>query len=519
MQARTFKLKQIEIEASEADLSFSRRTLLRGAAAATVLSAMPWSLRQSFAQESFDLIVIGAGTAGIPAAIFAADRGARVVVIEKAPAVGGTLYLSGGMIAGANTVFQKAKGIEDSPDAHYEDVMRINNNTSDPVLTRLWADNGGASINWLAENGFTVADDQPVTGTMYDRYSIPRYQWGPANGVSILNVIKPLLDRHVQVGRITVLTEAGAVDLIKDGRNAVTGVVTEDSKGKRSDVRGTNVVIASGGCAANPTMFENLHGLPLYRQVAYPYSQGAGLSLGLGAGGYLRGAENYVGYYGSIAADDGIPSAPAANMSIDPKSRMPWEVFVNARGERFVREDHPSVNARDRIMDLQPGHRFWALFDQQILDEAPALIPDWSREKLLAAFNTHPMFARAVSLSELGVITGIDPSGIERSIRDYNLGIEKDAPDAFGRTHRPLPVSRPPFYAIRSQTWTLKSYAGLAVNKDLQVITREGEPVSNLYAAGEVLGAATSGRSHTSGASVTPALAFGRLLGKEIIRF
>ena len=422
-------------------------------------------------------------------------------------------------MAAAGTVFQKAKGIEDSPDAHYEDVMRISNNTSDPLLTRLWADNGGPTVNWLAENGFTIRDDHPITGTGYDPYLIRRYQSGPARGVSILTVMRPLLDRHVQEGRITVLTEAGAVDLINDGRGTVTGVVTEDSDGKRSDISGLNVVIASGGCAANATMFQNLHGLPLYRRVAYPFSQGAGLSLGLGAGGYLRGAENYVGYYGSIAADDQIPSAPYANMSIDPKSRAPWEVFVNARGERFVREDHPSVNARDRSMDLQPGHRFWAIFDQQILDQAPPLISDWRREKLLGAFNKHPMFTRAASLGELGVITGIDPAGLKKSIRDYNLAIEKKMLDPFNRSHRPLPVSGPPFYAIRSQAWTLKSYAGLAVNNDLQVISKEGEPVGNLYAAGEVLGAPTSGKSHMSGGSVTPALTFGRLLGQKIIRF
>lgn len=518
-------MTQGDKETSGKEISFPRRTLLKGAAATTVLSAMPWGVRQAFAQQAFDLVVIGGGTAGIPAAIFAADRGARVVIIEKAPAVGGTLFLSGGMVAGARTVFQKAKGIEDSPDAHYDDIMRISLHTADPELARLWADNGGPTINWLAENGFTIRDGQPVTGAGYDPYLIPRYLQGPAAGVSILNVMKPLLDRHVQEGRVVVLTAAAAVNLIMDGRGAVTGVVTQDSAGKRSDILGRNVIIASGGYAANPTMFENLQGMPLYKRVAYPYSQGDGLSLGLGAGGYLRGADNLVQYYGSIAVDDKIPSAMAANMSL--VQRAPWEVYVNARGERFVQEDTPSRGALDRAMDLQPGHRFWAVFDQQILDQAPPLIeakstqgfPDWPREKLLDAFNKLPMFTRAVSLGELGVITGIDPAGLEKSIRDYNQAIEKGLPDKFERAYRPLQVAKPPFYAIRSQAWTLKSYAGLAVNKDLQVISKEGKPVPNLYAAGEALGAATSGKSHTSGGSVTPALAFGRLLGQKIIRF
>ncbi len=513
-------MTQNESEISDDRVTLPRRSLLKAAGAVTLLSALPWSMRQVFAEQPFDVIVIGGGTAGIPAAIFAADRGARVVILEKAPVLGGTLFVSGGMIAGTNTVFQIEQGIEDSPDEFYEDIRRINNNTSDPVMTRLWADYGGETINWLAENGYTIREGQPVKGTMYDHYKIARYQQGPQNGITILNVMKPLLEKHVASGQVTVLTGAGAVDLIKDKAGAVIGVVTEDSDGKRSDIRGLNTVIASGGCASNPVMFENLHGMPLYRQVAYPYSQGDGLSLGLAAGGYLRGAENYVGYYGSINTDNQIPSAPSANMDIDPKARLPWELYINANGERFVQEDHWSVNARDRIMDEQPGHRFWAVFDQGILEQASSpLIPDWSREKVVEACGKHPMFKRAPTLTELGVLSGINPAALQKNVSDYNQAIADGKPDKFNRSHRPLPLAKPPFYAIRSQVWTLKSYAGLAVNGDLQVMTSENGVVKNLYAAGEVLGAATSGKSHTSGGSVTPALAFGRLLGQKILKF
>jgi fumarate reductase flavoprotein subunit len=509
---------QRHMATSDIDLSFEWPAVA-GTVTGTVLSTLPGHVRESYAEQAFDLIVIGGGTAGIPAAIFAAERGARVAIIEKAPVLGGTLYLSGGLMAAAGTVYQKDEGIEDSADAHYDDIMRISNDTSDPALARLWADLGGPAVNWLADHGFAIRDDHPVKTTGYDPYKVRRYQSGPEDGVSILKVIMPLLERHVQAGRVTVLTEANAVELIKDGSGTITGLVVDDSNGKRSDISGLNVLIATGGCAANDTMFQELHGLPLYRHAGYPFSQGDGLSLGVAAGGYLRGAENYVGYYGSVAADDQIPSELLVTMSIDPKIRKPWEVFVNVHGERFLREDHPSVNARDRIMDLQPRHRFWAIFDQQILDEAPPLIPEWSQEKLIDTFDTHPMFARAGSLRELAVTSGIDPDGMERSIHDYNAAIEQEMNDPLDRSFRPLPVSTAPFYAIRSQSWTLKSYAGLAVNKDLQVISKEGEPIGNLYAAGEVLGAATSGKSHTGGGSVTPALAFGRLLGEHIIQF
>ena len=172
-------MTQQEAENTHPGLSISRRTILKGTGAVMLLSAMPWELRNVMAQQQFDLIVIGGGTAGMPTAIFAADRGAQVLIIEKAPVLGGTMYLSEGQMSGANTVFQKAKGIEDSPDMFYDDIMRINNNTSDPRLTRLWADDGGPTINWLAEHGFTIRDGQPVRGRGHDFWRTCALPVGP----------------------------------------------------------------------------------------------------------------------------------------------------------------------------------------------------------------------------------------------------------------------------------------------------------------------------------------------------
>jgi len=497
--------------------SISRRTLVQGAALATALAAMPWGARRAFAENATSPVIIGGGTAGLVAAIFAADRGAKPIVIEKSATVGGTLFISGGMMAAAGTVFQKARGISDSPDSHFQDVMRISAGTADRDMARLWADHAGPMINWLAQHGFDIGPNQPVKGSAYDEYSVPRYLWGPQNGRSILSVLKPLFDQRVAQGRIQLITGAGAVDIIKDSRGAIKGVVIEDAQGKRSEVYGSSTVIATGGCAANPDMFQALHGVPLYRRAAWPMSQGVGFTLGQEAGGFIRAADNYIGYYGSIAQNDQIPSPAAADMAIDPRTRPLWEVFVNSRGERFVREDHPSMSARDRAMDLQPEYRFWAIFDQRSFDEAPPLISGWSREKMLAAFNSHPMFTQANSLQELGAKSSIDAAGLIASVSAYNGARGNGRPDPFGREQRPASIARGPFYAIRSQTWTLKSYAGLAVNKSLQVINRNGDPIPNLYAAGEVLGATPGGKAHTSGASVTPALAFGQLLGQKIL--
>jgi fumarate reductase flavoprotein subunit len=503
-----------------AEAVLSRRTLMLGAGAVALDSSTASRVFGNAQRQAFDLVVIGAGTAGLPAAIFAANRGANVLVVDKAPQVGGTLLLSTGQIAAAGTVFQQRKGIVDSADAHYADVMRINEGTSDPALTRLWADHGGETINWLARRGFTIADDQPVMGKGHDYYSSARYLWGPAGGISILQVLEPALTTLVGQGRISLLLQTAAVDFVTNSRGDISGVVIENSLGRRSDVATRFVLIASGGCAANPTMFECLHNVPLYGQSAYTFSQGAGLMLGVAAGGFIRGGDKYISGFGGVPERALIPSAHTASLMLYPEIRPPWEIFVNADGNRFVQEDHPSVGHRERALDRQPGHRLWVVFDQGVLDRAPTIVPEWTGEKLRAAFTSHPMFTRAPTLRELGVASGVNPWNLERQVAEYNQALDAGAADRFGRAHRPMPIAKPPYYAIRSQGSTVLSFAGLAVNPSLQVITPKGDPVGrgNVYAAGEVLGAgATSGRAYTNGSMVTPALTFGRLLGESLI--
>jgi len=296
--------------------------------------------------------------------------------------------------------------------------------------------------------------------------------------------------------------------------------MTENDTGERVDYRSKFVILSSGGCAANPRMYQDLHNVPLYWDIAYPYSQGEGITLGLGAGGYVRGGEMFAPTFGLILESDHYPAPVVGGPSLEPRNRKPWEVFVNMHGKRFVQEDHPSLAHREYTLSVQPGHRHWAIFDQEILDRAPPLIPRWSREQLDDAFIDHPMFAKAETLGELGVKAGINPYNLERDITAYNNSVLHGTPDAMGRAHRPLTIAKAPFYAIQLQGATVKSAAGLGVDGELRVTREDGTPIPNLYAAGEVIGgAALSGHALTNGMGVTPALTFGRLLGQKIIPF
>ena len=144
------------------DINLSKRDFLKYTTSLLSATVLPFSYQSALAKENWDAIVIGGGTAGLPAAIFAAQRGLKVLIIEKASILGGTLFLSTGQIAGAGTVFQERKGIKDSPDQHFDDIMRINNGTSDPILTRTLVDHAGPTINWLEKNGYTIFENHPV---------------------------------------------------------------------------------------------------------------------------------------------------------------------------------------------------------------------------------------------------------------------------------------------------------------------------------------------------------------------
>lgn len=501
-----------------AEFSVSRRHILGAAGGLAGLSLLPVGARPAFAADTtWDVIVIGGGTAGLPTALFAAERG-RVLVVEKAPILGGTLDRSTGQVAAAGTVFQQAKNIADNPDAHYEDIMRINQGTSDPVLTRLFVNNAASALNWLAGHGYAVEPEHPVTGQGHEHFKIARYQWGPKGGWSIFETLQPLVKQATDAGRLQVMLNTSAVELIRDKDAAVTGVVVQDASGALIDLRARQVVLASGGCASNPTMFEELHGVPLYCQIAHPNSQGIGLTLGLGAGGYIRGGDKYAALVGAILAGDNFPSPGSAFASLNPTLRQPWEILVNSNGERFVQEDHPSIDHIEHLAAQQPGHRHWAIFDQQILDSAPPLVQDWTTQQVVEACNSHPMFSRADTLGQLAVHTGVNPRRLIDTVAAYNDARDREVADPMGLEHRPLPIAKPPFYAVRMQGWTLISFAGLGVDGRLRVTADDGRPIPNLYAVGEVIGAgATSGKAYTNGMLVTPALTFGKLLGEQIL--
>jgi fumarate reductase flavoprotein subunit len=500
------------------DTPISRRAVLRGAFASAAAALTVGGVRLSYAADAYDVIVIGAGTVGIPLAIEAAARGAKVLIIEKSGQIGGTLYMSGGHMAAAGTRLQRRKGIVDSADIHYDDIMHLGHERSDPGIVRRYVDNAGPMADWLEDLGMVAKSTDPVKGEAHASFSVARYFQGPEFGRSILKVLRPPFDKAVAGGQVKVLTWTGAAELIATRDRGVVGVVAEDERGGRLDYHARSVVIASGGYCANRAKFKAVTGREIYGRMVYGYSQGHGLDLGVSAGGYVRGGELQVLGPRLLADRDYLSPVAAVVAAVDARSRQPWEIQVNKLGERYYAEDNADVNYAQLAFSRQPTARMWIVFDQEILDRATPPLIAGPRTQVQSLFDVHPMFFQADTLAELAAKAALPPTTLARTVEDYNNAVARKSDAAFGRKYLPLPITRAPFYAIETHGTAVVGFGGLAVDRDLRVLRANGSPVSNLYAAGEVIGlGATCGDTLVNGGAVTPALTFGRLLGKEIL--
>ncbi|MFM8517020.1 MAG: FAD-dependent oxidoreductase [Nevskiaceae bacterium] len=494
-----------------------RRTFIHGGIGVAGALSLAGVTEESVAKDStkYDLAVIGAGTAGLPAALFAARRGARVIMFDRADDIGGTLHLANGQISAAGSHTQRAKGIVDSPQQHFEEAMRLSNGRADPNVVRLATAEAPDTVNWLLDTGLKPLPEHPVTGDSPGRkaYDTPRYIWAKEEGVAILDVIRPQIAPLVTGGQITLQLRTRVTGLLQDRNGAVTSVRVQPSVGAEQRVRARHVLLTSGGYAMNPRLFAELSGVPAYSAGSYPQALGDGLSLATAVGGALRGHELHRPGTGSILTAAQFPATVYARFNTVPQRRLPWEIWVNNAGKRFIREDEPLTNQREQALLEQPQLQYQIVFDQAILDAAPQQIPDWSKEKFLAHFNTHPMFHRAESIDELAVKTRIDGAGLRASIEQYNAAVAQGQ-DSLGRKHLPRPISQGPYYAVTHLGHSATSSVGVTVDERLRVTRKNGTPIPNLYAAGEVLGSgATLGNAFVPGMMLTPALALGRWLG------
>jgi succinate dehydrogenase/fumarate reductase flavoprotein subunit len=467
----------------------------------------------------YDVVVVGAGPAGLTCATRAARGGARVLLVEKDRRIGGTLHLSGGHLSAGGTSLQRDRGIVDSPADHLADIARISHGTGRTDLIGLVVEHAPEVVEWLVDSGMPVAPETPRIVYGHEPYEVPRTVYGVEGGLSVLQVLEPELDQARAAYDLTLWTSSPVTGLLTDDAGGVVGVeVYRD--GAEVEIAAGAVVIATGGYGADAELFTERHGVALVT-VAARTSTGDGIHLGRSVGAGLQGAGTYLPTFGGMPDPQAPHRANWAERLLLTTERPPREIYVDRSGRRWIAEDEPSIDAKERALTTLPDQVFWTVFDDDAVARSgagePPIVLGWGPDDLRRHANVRPGIHAAATLPELAALAGIDPDGLVASVASYNAAVAAGVDVEFGRTHLPAPITAPPYYALHNQGIAVVTFDGLDIDDTFAVRDEGGVPIPGLFAIGEVIGAgATCGNSFCSGMLLTPALVFGRLLGERL---
>ncbi len=472
-----------------------------------------------------DFIIIGAGTAGMVCAIEAARNRVHVAVIEKDRKPGGALHWSGGHMSGGGTIVQKRNNIDDSPEDHYADILRINGGTGDLDLIKLAVNEAPHTLDWLDSLGFDWDGACPRIIYGHVPYTKPRTHYGANKAISIYNVIKPLWDKAISDGYIHFYPEHTLEEIKKD-LNGKHVAICSTLDNKKVEFSANKIVLSTGGYGSNADMFARRHPNVPYNSACYPNSTGEGLLVMENIGAKFRMADYHLPSLGGIELEPNSGRADfnkAWAMVLTSVYRRPRDIYVNKEGRRFMNEDEINADTRERLVMEQEGWCFWVIFDEASLVETDEnginnpIVIGWTPEQIKAEAKKNRAICMAETIEELGALTGINVENLVKTVGEYNLVVKYGMDVDYNRSYLKNKIESPPYYAVKVHASTLVTFGGLEVNNDFELIDKEGKVISGLYAIGEALGlGATSGNTFCSGMAITPALSFGRILGKKL---
>jgi fumarate reductase flavoprotein subunit len=446
-----------------------------------------------------DLIVIGAGAAGLTAALTAAQAGAKVLILEKEGEVGGSTVLSSGSVVFSNTDLQKSKGIEDSPQSLFDDIRRIGDNKNDPEVVRTYVDHQLDTYNWMVENGVKFSPDIGFSeGSQVQRKHF----------IDTHETIQTLLERVLSTGLVEIVYGARAWALITDPeQERVVGVEVEGTEAFAARAK-FGVVLASGGFAKAPDLLGRFS--PKYKDIRTINGKGNtgdGLLMGWKLGADIVDTPFIQGNYGQHRDNPGPPVLPLHKGAI----------AVNNRGNRYVDESVTYKQLADASL-AQPEKQTFQVFDSKILDSEE---PDNPKFSFKARVSTGDLLT-AGSLAELAVLMKVPPANLEHTIIRYNSFVESGEDLDYQRSSvedgkgKLVKLDKPPFFAFPTASFLLGTYCGLRINNCMQVVDVFGMEIEGLYAAGEVAGS-FHGAGELPGTALGKAFVFGRVAAKTAL--
>ncbi|GAA3108841.1 FAD-dependent tricarballylate dehydrogenase TcuA [Pseudonocardia yunnanensis] len=487
------------------------------------------------AEDAVDVVVVGGGNAGFSAAHAAAERGRRVLLLEKGEPgrAGGNSYYTAGAIRVAHDGLADVADLLDGDDRHAAtvlppypaaafatDMKKVTGGRNDPALTEVLIAESQATLRWLHDKGLRYR-------LMYERQAYPDAQgrqvfWG---GLAIGSTGggKGLIQQHTRAAEesgVEIRYGVRARELMRDGAR-ITGVTWTDSAGTTGTVHARSVVLAAGGFEADPELRrEHLgEGWQRAKVRGTPLNTGDMLTAAITAGAATHG--DWTTCH-SVAWDAWFPDNEGNRELTNRLTRggYPLGVVVNKGGQRFLDEgadfrNYTYAEYGARIL-AQPDGLAFQLFDAT------------TRPQLRSEEYDMPGVSVVVaeSIEDLAAHIDVDPAALRRTVEEFNAGIDRTIPLDLavkdGRASRvappksnwAIPLETPPYYAFPVTCGITFTFGGLRADTCGRVLDNAGAPVPGLFVCGEMLGGLFSG-NYPGGTGLTAGAVFGRRAGMQ----
>jgi uncharacterized protein len=453
------------------------------------------SLTQSSSANS-DLIIVGAGLAGISAALEAGRSGAKVLVIDEASIFGGHAVMSAGDVSIIDTPLQRSNNIHDSPALAYDDFIRWGVD-ADPAWVRYYVDHSRAEIyDWLTALGVKFKGVGRYPGN-----SVPRAHNTGGLG---LGLVRPVYLECLRNPNITFVWNTEATRLLLQ-RGAVRGLRGKNLRtGEVEEFRSQAVILATGGFESNVDLaLEHWPAdLPKPRTLlagSGVNSLGSGLKLATDVGATLSHLDHQWNY------ERGLPDPRYPGMNRGLNASVDG-MRVNLLGHELTTQGAASDELLRQVLN-EPGATYWTIFDEKLKHTFGVSGSDWGNFDAIQhlILDNPTIVKKASSLDDLASQTGIPAEALKQSVSEHN--------------ERGPRIETAPYYAARFYPMTRKSMGGIVIDLGARVLDRQSRPIPGLYAAGEAAGeAGINGKRALEGTFLGPAVVTGRVAARSAIK-
>ena len=440
-----------------------------------------------------EIVIIGAGGAGMTAAIMLQQAGKDFIILEKMPYVGGnTTKATGGMNA-SETHYQKEQGIEDSNALFAADTMKGGHALNDSALVAVIANSSAGAIDWLD----TIGADLPKI-SFSGGASVNRIH-APADGSGVGAYLVDRFSAKLKELGVEVMLETAATELLADADGKITGVKAVGPDAIYT-INAKAVILASGGFGANEEMYTTYRpDLKGTVTTNAPGATGDGIVMAQALGADLVDIEQ-IQLHPTVEQTTSI--------LITESVRGDGAILVNQGGERFTNEllTRDAVSAAELA---QEGSYAYIIFDQKLRDNLKAI------EKYVKSGIT----VQADTIEGLAEQLGIGPATLAKTLNDWNEIVKNQRDTQFGRTTGMKEnLTTAPYYAIKIAPGIHHTMGGVKINTAAEVINTDGAAIPGLFAAGEVCGGVHGG-NRLGGNAVADIVIFGRIAAESAMAY